>query len=182
MKHKIPVMYILASDHSGSTLTDLILGSHSSIESAGEIDRFDKFTSDRHSVDKIQRICTCGQQINQCQYWTKVRWELKKICGKTEVNLNSENPTEFIESNYYFISAILQTSGKKIFCDSSKNYKRLEKFLKSNLFDVHIVHLVRDGRAVAFSLKSKGERKGDLKRKIYNYYQGIKFWKKQNSQ
>ena len=179
MTNKIKVIYILGSGHSGSTLLDLILGSHSYIESAGEIDRFWRYILQQPAqTGEKERICTCGQRIDKCQYWNKVRYELKQICGKTEINPESENTTQFIENNYYFIKAVLGASGKKIFCDSSKNCFRLDKFLNSNLFDVQIVHLIRDGRAVAFSLKKKGERISN--NNVYDYYQAIKLWKKQN--
>ena len=179
MNKKIKVIYILGSGHSGSTLLDLIIGSHSYIESAGEIDRFWRYVSHQPpQTGEKERFCTCGQPIDQCQYWNKVRYELKQTCGKTEINPKSKNTEQFIENNYYFIKAILTASRKKIFCDSSKNSYRLDKFLNSNLFDVHIVHLIRDGRAVGFSLKKKGARTSN--NNLYDYYQAVKLWSKQN--
>jgi hypothetical protein len=180
MNKPIKVIYILGLGHSGSTLSDLILGSHSCVESGGEIDRFWDYISDsKPRLGEIERVCTCGLRVNECDYWNKVRGELKKLCGKTEVDPEPDDEKEFEENNYYLMKAILEASGKEVFCDSSKSYPRLKKLLASKLFDVQIVHLIRDGRAVAFSIKRKKERIGE--KLINSYFKEIREWKQLNS-
>ena len=166
----IKIIYILGSGHSGSTLLDLILGSHSGIESGGEIHKFEQYMSDSSTRPEEKRICTCGVHVNDCEYWVKVRSKLKRSYGTYEINLQSDDSMEFEENNYNVIRAILEVSGKEIFCDSSKGFTRLQKFLGSELFDVFVVHIIRDGRAVAFSLKRKGS----------NYYEVLSNWQKAN--
>ncbi len=73
MKNTIKIFYILSSGHSGSTLTDLILGSHSDIESGGEINRLDDYISNRPpGRGEIERVCTCKKNIKDCAYWKAV--------------------------------------------------------------------------------------------------------------
>jgi len=58
-------IYICAAGHSGSTLLDLLLGSHSKVESLGEITQLPKNIS-------LNTICMCGKPVKECGLWTKV--------------------------------------------------------------------------------------------------------------
>lgn len=64
------LVYIVGMGHSGSTLVDLILGSHPSAFSVGEIDFWGKWLAEN-------KICTCGKEINQCEFWNGVLDNLK---------------------------------------------------------------------------------------------------------
>lgn len=63
--YQIKLIYILGSGHSGSTLTDLILGSHSSIESVGELFQLPEYVSPDSNRADDRRICTCGVHISK---------------------------------------------------------------------------------------------------------------------
>lgn len=171
--HKINIIYILGSGHSGSTLIDLILGSHSAIESVGELNKIPEYISIKNS-----RKCTCGNEISKCNYWQSI---LKKINNPLAYNINDlEN---FDRSNYDLIENILDFSGKSVLVDSSKNSLRLEKLVCSKLFKITIVHLVRDGRAVGYSNKMKRKRikdKNSSNNKKYNFYASVAKWNKEN--
>jgi hypothetical protein len=58
-------VYICAAGHSGSTLLDLILGSHSEAVSLGEVTQLPKNLT-------LNTTCTCGTPVQQCGYWTSV--------------------------------------------------------------------------------------------------------------
>lgn len=58
-------LYICSAGHSGSTLLDLLLGSHSRIESLGEITHLPKNIA-------LNTTCTCGQTVRSCQYWLEI--------------------------------------------------------------------------------------------------------------
>lgn len=62
--------YICSSGHSGSTLLDLLLGSHPSCCSLGEV-------SDLQRWLRENLTCTCGKQILGCAFWTSVCSELR---------------------------------------------------------------------------------------------------------
>jgi hypothetical protein len=61
----IKYLYICAAGHSGSTLLDRLLGSHSNIESLGEISRLPQNI-------KLNTLCTCGQPVRSCAVWQEV--------------------------------------------------------------------------------------------------------------
>lgn len=63
--NRIRYVYICSAGHSGSTLLDLLLGSHSQIESLGEIINFSKNIS-------LNTPCTCGEPVRSCSVWKQV--------------------------------------------------------------------------------------------------------------
>lgn len=81
MSDQINYVYIVSAGHAGSTLLDLLLGSHSDIESLGEIVHFPKNIA-------LNTRCTCGEQVRDCPEWSKV---INIYSKKLGVNL-SQNP------------------------------------------------------------------------------------------
>ena len=160
---KIRIIYIFGSGHSGSTLAALMLGVHSQIECVGEMKQYERSM-------KRKRPCNCGRVVEECPYWREVFHLAGGDPGGVSAVLNPSSSKAFAESNARFIRAILQSSGKSVFCDSSKTKKRLHKYLKCPEFEVHVLHLVRDGRAVLFSNLKK-------QRAFWGY---CSRWKKRN--
>ena len=74
-------IYICSSARSGSTLLDLLLGSHSQIESLGEINQLSKNIS-------LNSVCTCGTPVRSCRLWKEV---IKELNRKLNINI-FENP------------------------------------------------------------------------------------------
>lgn len=68
------LILIGSSSHSGSTLLDLMLGAHSAVSSAGEMNRLSLFANDR--------ICTCGATVTQCAYWSQVLAQVARTMGR----------------------------------------------------------------------------------------------------
>ena len=67
-------IYICSAGHSGSTLLDLLLGSHSNVTSLGEINQLSKNLS-------LNTLCTCGEEIRSCDFWKDIANQLKKNLG-----------------------------------------------------------------------------------------------------
>lgn len=65
MKSTVDTLYILSAGHCGSTLLDLVLGSHSRIVSLGEV-------SFVPSSLVIGKICSCGKSMPECGYWQRL--------------------------------------------------------------------------------------------------------------
>ncbi len=157
----VDVIYIMSSGHSGSTLLDLMLGSHSRIEGIGEIRSFETYFAPDTKRPVERQDCTCGKLARECPYWTQVRDRIAARLGTRDIKLDPDaDPTRFEEENHALFEAILEVSGKRMICDSSKHFRRLRPLLRSKLFRVHVVHLLRDGRAVANS----GRRNWSIRR------------------
>ncbi|NER78866.1 MAG: sulfotransferase [Leptolyngbya sp. SIO1D8] len=181
----IKLIYIVGNGHSGSTLLDIFLGSHSQIESGGEIFTFSDFFSSKSQRNESKRFCTCGVHVEECDYWQKVRQQLNLNSRSFELDVDVEDLKEFEENNFKLISTILEISEKTIFCDSSKGFGRLKRFLKSKLFDVTVVHLVRDGRAVSFSRQKivarRSGRPDAWNEYVTDYFKKLESWKSRNT-
>ncbi len=61
-----------------------------------------------------------------------------------------------LQCNRRIIDAVLRVTGRRMFLDTSKDAARLRYLLDDATLAVRVVHLVRDGRAVACSLIRKG--------------------------
>jgi hypothetical protein len=64
-------VYILGLGHTGTTLLDMILGSHTHMFSLGEMHVFDDWLRDNN-------ICTCGKSITNCGFWSQVLQKYQK--------------------------------------------------------------------------------------------------------
>ena len=183
--HQYPtVIYITGSHRSGSTLLDMILGSHPNIFSMGEIVRLKKYF-------KNNRRCNCGEKILQCTIWPRIQKIiqddlgimspckiLKPIYTKDELikgllnmNLNCQFQVS-ISYDHALLKAVSDISNNNIMVDSSKSISRLLYYLIYYRGVVIYIHLIRDPRAVINSL---------LRNHNYNYYllnQYILWWRK----
>jgi len=64
-------LFICAAGHSGSTLLDLLLGSHSRATSLGEVTQLPKNLA-------LNTSCTCGSPVRACDFWKAVAQSLAK--------------------------------------------------------------------------------------------------------
>lgn len=68
------VIYVCAAARSGSTLSDMFLGSHSQVASLGELNFLGKAIS-------LGQSCTCGSTVGSCGSWAMVLDALKAEVG-----------------------------------------------------------------------------------------------------
>lgn len=162
---KIPVIYLVGAGHSGSTLLDLIMGSHSQIFGIGEFQQY--FFKPGSS-----KSCMCGKTVVDCPFWKKVFKNLNLESGLTVLRKKKDfllnrksyldnyyrrpvNFKKYIELNEELYKNILKYSGKKIVFDSSKWPDRAELLLNSKKLDITILHLVRNGKGVTWSWRNR---------------------------
>jgi hypothetical protein len=165
------IIYIMGSGHSGSTVLDVVLGNHPGIESVGALHQL------HHSGWKKDdnRRCACGSGVHECAYWTEVhrywvaevgRDNLDRYIGLQnklerhirnwphllyQSRLKSSEFVQYSTMTAALFQAIHAVSGKKVIVDSSKNPRRGYLLLASGMFDLQLLHLVRDGRGVVWS-------------------------------
>lgn len=145
MDQPINVIFILGMGHSGTTLTDIILGSHSQITSMGAMESYERFFA---AAEKER--CTCGKRIIDCEFWIEVQRQIEAGGERWPVDLKAKS-ISFEKNVSTFLRTVLNVSGKSWICDSSKNGARLERYQSSACFNVFTVYVIRDPRAVAFS-------------------------------
>lgn len=154
MKNLINIVFILCPPKSGSTLLEILLGTHKDIFSIGE-----------RRLDT--EICNCGSKVTDCIFWSEIN-----SMSKTKNIVNDTNENSDIGNFYELFSLILKHSNKKIILDSSKNFKFLKKILKKNdLFSVEIIDLVRNPIDLVIIQKKKWLI--NKKQKGMNFYKSI---------
>jgi Sulfotransferase family len=165
--------YILGSGHCGSTLFDLMLNGHSQVLGLGEVVALKRDFKALFS-DEATEFPLCYKS-----FWNEVKRRYESLSGKPVEEVNVSHPTwktirswrpadieAWTKSNCMLFSCIQQISGARILTDSSKFPHRLYLLQRSRLFDIRVIHLIRDGRAVINSYIRKYNR----------FYIGFRRW------
>jgi hypothetical protein len=183
---RIPVLFVAGAARSGSTLLDREIGMHQGFCSSGEL----TFIWQRSFREN--HLCGCGVPFHECCFWREVSElafgvepalvdeqaaeQLKaRVDSKWRVpymavpGVSPHQPEllaygELLERLY---AAILQVSHARVIVDSSKDPRHGLVLSKIPHIELHIVHLVRDPRGVAFSWK-RVRRRPEIHWKVQN--------------
>lgn len=174
---RLPLVYILSTGRSGSTLLDLLLGSHSDLWTLGELDVL------RHELYQKNRPCGCGKPMLECPFWKRV---IPNLPLESPVNVDYFRETYstgrvlrlhhlpdlfrqsvhhkrtpeadlYAETNAELLTTIKNAAeeyrGQKIqhLVDASKDVYRLFWLQRSPKFDLRILHLTKDPRGFVYS-------------------------------
>jgi len=167
------ILYIAGAGRSGSTLLEMILGNTPGFFSGGEILDFWGHANN----DKLS--CGCGCLFTACPIWSRVIehfnadqdihveeiYELKQRFDRTRflpfigfANLFDQNDIKKYETALKTLyTEVKQMIGDEILVDSSKTPAHLFMLSQIPEMSIHVLHLVRDPRAVAFSWKKRAK-------------------------
>lgn len=160
------IVYIYGLGYSGSTILDLILRLHPKIIGFGEL--YPIFKEQR--VDFSQYQCTCGETLNQCNFWNDFEEIYNKYFGQ-----------DYSEMYKRFLHYFSKKENDKIIVDSSKR-KDVLKILLSNFseqIDFKIIYLLRDVRAFSISARQHRNVEKGKWGNVFLYHLG--WWKRQRS-
>ena len=165
------VVYIAGCGRSGSTVLDLTLGQADGWFSMGEFRLFWYALRDHWR-------CGCGRDVTECPFWTAARAHvptdpadvlpalratvrLRRTAGLMRPALLGSHRADLdsLGSSLRAVyRATAETAGASVLVDSSKD--ALYGLVLANVLDMplHVVHLVRDSRAVAWSWQRKRKR------------------------
>ncbi len=178
MSQRIPVIYVLSSGRSGSTLLDLLLGAHPEIWTLGEAQHLKLWRDD-------SLACGCGEPLPDCPFWRDILPTLT-LDGFDHFRDNDHQgrvlrpehlldvatgrcllPSHRAAAEAYGAlnapmfeaarSAAAELTGTepRWLVDASKDPYRLLWLEASGRFDVRVVHLVKDPRAFVWSMTRK---------------------------
>ena len=172
---KVRVIYISGASRSGSTVLAALLGSQAESVSVGELVQL-------HRAGWLHdEYCACATRCSACPFWTQVLAQWQALCGDVDVSrylklqsrferlrswprlilgarLDSAAYREYIRQTTGLLRSICAVSGKRVVVDSSKRPMRALALSRLPDVDLHVLHLVRDVRATAWS-QAKGYRK-----------------------
>jgi hypothetical protein len=111
----------------------------------------------------VQNACT-NYEVSRSKYAT---WLLKPLVrsrfmekmrdaglGMSAIRIKEEHVIH--KRNYELVRCLLEETGKTIIVDSSKGARRLKFYLRNPFFEINIIRLIRDGRAVALTYTDSG--------------------------
>lgn len=167
----VKLIYVAGYGRSGTTLLDIALGEHPVIMGAGEIT-----TLARH-VWVNSEYCACGASVRECPSWNRIvsRWSQGELEDFVDAHRRNQERTEGLFSSgrwmgrwlnpgrwqdharqtLKLLRIIRAVSGRCILVDSSKLPGRGFTLAAIPGIDLHVIHVVRDGRGVAWS-QAKG--------------------------
>jgi len=170
-RRTVPVAFIAGVGRSGTTLLDRLLGSTPKLHSGGELGAVWN-----HGLVE-DRLCSCGARFSCCPFWqavgtnsfsslradeidtvvrythsvfrTQKMWRI--LFGRSRRSLVNSAPSAFFETTERLYQRVLDVSARQVVVDSSKLPMYLVLLEHIPSVDLHVVHLVRDPRAVAHS-------------------------------
>ncbi|HKE18331.1 MAG TPA: sulfotransferase [Kofleriaceae bacterium] len=147
------VLFVVGSGYSGTTLLDMIVGSHPLARGFGELRTLDRFMSG-------DAPCTCGARATACAFWRRVMGSL----GPEPFQLYPPPAPSIpilISQTLRLLHALAAVTGARLLVDSSKWVERARHLHESGELDARVVHLVRDGRGVVWSHARRGAPIGE---------------------
>lgn len=170
------LLQVLSSPHSGSTILGVILGSSPEIFYGGEMDRIPV------PIWRPGLVCSCGQPTSNCPFWGLVRSRYEATHDSVALEAGQKRFETWssvvrtwaaalfgqraLRAHARETAALLrqvsETAGKPWVVDSSKFAGRALVYGagRSAGLDVRYLHLIRDGRAVLASRKTKWSQQG----------------------
>src|SRR5690349_7956846 len=168
MKKKPTVIYIISDRRSGSTLLENTLSKSSEVTSIGELAMLKGHILKQGPGNHWNWNCSCGKPVTECDFWkpvlkdtweqnpssfnTNIEWNFKSRLLNVISNKKNKDVAETLNKLY---KKIFEQTGKPFIVDSSKDpFQALCVYRNARDFDVKIIWLKRDLRAIAVS-KSK---------------------------
>ena len=156
------VVYIMGCGRSGTTILDIILGSHSGFLSVGELNNFKEAWLKK-------KICSCGVSVQECEIGKNIgnlflnkldlyRYNIERQRSLGKHFFNLYDPQKLQVYNFYIytiFNKIKKTSFARVIIDSSKSVGRAFALLKNDMIKVKVIHLIRDPRGVCYSFQKK---------------------------
>lgn len=168
----IRVIYIAGDGRSGSTLLDRLIGAYPGVFSCGELGNL------LQSTTSSDQLCACGDRARECGFWRMVltRWSeavpdftereyrslqrryerlrsLLRPFGERELTVSNPRFARYAEYTTALFGTIADLSGATVIVDSSKSPARALALSRMPGLEVNMLHLVRDVRGVAYSLR-----------------------------
>lgn len=152
------IIYIIGVGHSGSTLLDLLLGSHSHTFSVGELIALTSTGKPGRHERVLAEPCDCGAPTKYaCSFWGEVDRRLQSAHATSlrDVDLEPRDPDAFRAANRAMYETVAELSGRPYVVDSSKRPSRFERLVEAG-FEVRPIHILREPHGVIASNVRKG--------------------------
>jgi len=175
---KIPLVYILSNGRSGSTLLDLLLGAHPNVWTLGEAQRLPWGIKENNLCGCGDPISNCDfwepmipkisleEKAFPIEYFRTndgqgkiLHWDLLQGLIYGKINDHQQQAVDIYgQINADYFNAVWQAATERRgttihwLVDASKDAYRLFWLQKSGLFDLRVIHLIKDPSAFVYSM------------------------------
>ena len=166
----LKVLYIAGDGRSGSTLLDRLIGAYPGVFSCGELGNL------LQSMNSADEYCACSERARECLFWHGVmlewsaavpgfsqdeyrmlqqRYERLRSLFRpfNDLSFRGRRFARYAEYTLALFKAIADLSRAGVIVDSSKSPARALALSRVPGLDLRMLHLVRDVRGVAYSLR-----------------------------
>ncbi|MDH3254920.1 MAG: sulfotransferase [Acidobacteriota bacterium] len=156
------LVYIIGSGHCGSTLLTLLLNGHRDVLGLSEIgtigDHVRQQEPERTLDASPWKLVCADYERSTGTAFSSI--DLSFPAARTLLRWSPQEVNEWVGPNRALFDAWARTSKTGLLVDASKSWQRLYLLHRSGCFDLSVIHLVRDGRAVLNSYLRKYELPG----------------------
>ena len=145
--HNTSVILIAGSPRGGTTISNMVLGQHPEVFATGSLQGFPH----EGGLFNENHGCSCGELAKDCPFWREVRARYQPFEHLPEA-----------EKRPQLFGIIAKLSGRRFIGDVTHNMAYANQLMSTPGIDVHLVHVVRDGRAVVYSRIRKDYKNGRL--------------------
>lgn len=145
------VCLIIGNAHGGSTITDIVVGQHDKVFSAGTMRAF---------PDNGQLVpdntCSCGEEALVCPFWSRVRKSTEGV-----QSLRSRDQALF--------SSILDASSAECVVDVDHGFGRLVELAGNSALNVRVLYVNRSLWGIIHSQVRKSIERGEFRTPVVDF-------------
>ena len=142
--------FVLGMEHSGSTLLAFLLSAHPEVATVGAAFAVPRLL--RRRWIEGGGSCSCGRPYRRCDFWADVlAGSAARGHGLTREGFLATGRRDRGAANrrlHAFAESVIDAAQARIFLDISKDPLQLDSLRRSGHFDLSVIDLHRDGRAV----------------------------------
>lgn len=145
------VCLVVGNAHGGSTITNIMIGQHPEVFSAGSLRGFP------HNGQLVAgNTCSCGEPASRCGLWSRVKDRVERV--------------EDLGNRYRELySSILEASAQKLVVDVDHGLTRLRELAGSPGLDLRIVYVRRSLAGLIHSQVRKSRERGELEKPVVDF-------------
>jgi len=145
------VFLIIGNAHGGSTITNIVVGQHDKVFSAGTMKGF---------PDNGQLVpdntCSCGDEALACPFWSRVRE-------------STEGAQSLLSRDHVLFSSILKDSRAEYVVDIDHGFVRLMELAGNPDLNVRVLYVNRSLWGVIHSQVKKSVERGEFKTPVFDF-------------
>lgn len=146
------ILYVFGAGHSGSTLLDVLLSRHPTIQGLGEVHRL--------SLSPATRLCGCGETLLTCPYWRPVvedycrHSEVEDLAAMPPVSLPVAQGNDMEKRCLEMLNVIGSKGLVEIYANVSRWAKSYREVIRNSLVLYRSVGVLHEAKVVVDSTKN----------------------------